>query len=701
MYWSSHNKYIGRWKGDKRKGYGVFIEHNGPKYYGTWTRGKKSGYGITVFTDGTYYEGGYLHDEKKGKGKLCLPNGDVVVGDWSDNKVTGAVYHTRKFTDVPRPLRAIFLANVTEVQKTEDKSLFTSSDKWLEFVKTALDVISPETCEVSKIFTTIAVEGKAGENLQKKFGLRPLAQVLAKFVYLFTWEYNGAKATSKKDWTFLLSTAVDDINSFIACLANNLTEKLSLDYKQHKQLHEVLIATVFPKIYNSLFPLYKQVNKSAEALLRAKIVELKDVTPALIGVKPKFHLHPMPPQEEEQEDEVATADTSKRASVRRPFPPKPSARVSVAINSADVEFSASSSASPDPGGANQFRRPPTAAGRGGLRGRGRWTGSSRHSVQLPSKAISHQLSPETATQGSNNRRRSQSPVDRDRLSRSIAESGENGSAGSTESASTTASKTRKKRQTQDKKKPYPYQRVINALCDLATSTTPVAKLACLTTAAQGILACVDEYNEDKSKQIVMGAEDKFPVLIYALIRANVDDLWSHCNFIQDFVTEHLGDEESKYRASEFVDALKYVGSLDWELRDLNNVLVPLKMIVSSVAWSAKAVERLKFPENVNAEATRMDILLALSSIFRIISSRQTDLYEPLEIAEEFVDFLSQYESFFTTVFGSKEVGLKLRKVANTSATNGRSHLYYLDFEIRHPLYVYSYLAEACIAPEAE
>jgi len=34
------DRYIGGWKKDSRKGFGVFIEASGEKYYGDWTRGK-------------------------------------------------------------------------------------------------------------------------------------------------------------------------------------------------------------------------------------------------------------------------------------------------------------------------------------------------------------------------------------------------------------------------------------------------------------------------------------------------------------------------------------------------------------------------------------------------------------------------------------------------------------------------------------
>lgn len=75
-------------------------------------------------------------------------------------------------------------------------------------------------------------------------------------------------------------------------------------------------------------------------------------------------------------------------------------------------------------------------------------------------------------------------------------------------------------------------------------------MQCLTAAASAILSCVDEFYSEKKEKILMGAEDKFPVLIYAVIRANQRDLHSQLMFLSDFSHELVGDEEYKYRISE-------------------------------------------------------------------------------------------------------------------------------------------------------
>jgi len=242
----------------------------------------------------------------------------------------------------------------------------------------------------------------------------------------------------------------------------------------------------------------------------------------------------------------------------------------------------------------------------------------------------------------------------------------------------------------------PYTRVVECLSKLTYAINPVEKLQCISNASNFILACVDEFYSDKTQNILMGAEDKFPVLIYALIRANITDLWSHCCMIQDFVSEHLGDEESKYRASEFNDAIKYIQSLDWNLRDKQDILIPLKMIISSVAWTAKAVDRLKFSDRVDTEADKFDILIALSDIFRAISQRRSDIYSPYKIPSKLGKLILKFETFFTACLETKDLGLKIRK------ENGANGIHiYLEFELRHPVYVYQKLSETCVVLEAE
>lgn len=40
MVWKDETRYIGGWKKDRRKGFGVQIDKTGEKYYGEWQRDK-------------------------------------------------------------------------------------------------------------------------------------------------------------------------------------------------------------------------------------------------------------------------------------------------------------------------------------------------------------------------------------------------------------------------------------------------------------------------------------------------------------------------------------------------------------------------------------------------------------------------------------------------------------------------------------
>jgi len=233
--------------------------------------------------------------------------------------------------------------------------------------------------------------------------------------------------------------------------------------------------------------------------------------------------------------------------------------------------------------------------------------------------------------------------------------------------------------------------VIDALERLNISKTPVEKLDCLTKATNGIVSCIDEYYIDKTQHIVLGAEDKFPVLIYAIIRANIEDLYSNIAFLQDFVTDFTGDEESKYRASELTDAISYIMSLDWELRDAYGVLVPLKMIISSVVWAVKAVEKIKI-DTPDTESTRNQILYCLSALFKMLGNQKENIFTPLQVPSQYHPLIQRYESFFLSVLSLKEVGLKL-------VTEDQN--YSLHFDLKHPLYVYTKISEACISPQSD
>jgi len=148
----------------------------------------------------------------------------------------------------------------------------------------------------------------------------------------------------------------------------------------------------------------------------------------------------------------------------------------------------------------------------------------------------------------------------------------------------------------------------------------------------------------------------------------------------------------KYRASELTDAISYIMSLDWELRDAHGVLVPLKMIISSVVWTVKAVEKIKI-DTPDVEIIRNQILYCLSALYKMLGNQKENIFNPLQVPSQYQSLIQRYESFFHSVFSLKEVGLKL---VSTEDQN-----YWVHFDLKHPLYVYTKISEACISPQSD
>jgi hypothetical protein len=153
----------------------------------------------------------------------------------------------------------------------------------------------------------------------------------------------------------------------------------------------------------------------------------------------------------------------------------------------------------------------------------------------------------------------------------------------------------------------------------------------------------------------------------------------------------VGDMDSKYRVSELHDAIKYIESLQWNVRDKNGFLIPVKLILSNVAWAAKGLLRIKVPDGMVKSQAIADLVVSLSQIFRQLGDRISEPYEPFDVPNQYAALIRQFKSqFFDPALG-KEVGLILKE---------KGEGYVIEFELKHPLYVYSQLAQVAIAPDS-
>lgn len=149
--------------------------------------------------------------------------------------------------------------------------------------------------------------------------------------------------------------------------------------------------------------------------------------------------------------------------------------------------------------------------------------------------------------------------------------------------------------------------------------------------------------------------------------------------------------DSKYRVSELHDALKYIENLQWSVRDKNGFLVPVKLILSNVAWAAKGLQRIKVPEGMTKSQVIADITICISQLFRALGDRYASPYEPYDVPSQYVALVRQFKTQFFDGCLGKEVGLRLSE---------RGEGFAIEFELRHPLHVYSQLSQVALAPDS-
>lgn len=83
-----HGEYIGEWKNDKKNGKGRLIDEDSIIYEGIWENGVLNGK-CTITENGDVYDGDVVDYIKKGKGTMIYANKDKYYGDWNHNMKNG------------------------------------------------------------------------------------------------------------------------------------------------------------------------------------------------------------------------------------------------------------------------------------------------------------------------------------------------------------------------------------------------------------------------------------------------------------------------------------------------------------------------------------------------------------------------------------------------------------------------------------
>lgn len=82
--------YIGDWKGNKRHGLGIEIDHKGSKYFGYWEQGKKNGIGEETGKDFNF-KGEWKDGKPHGKGIMRTQEGEEVCVVFDEGQIVSTV----------------------------------------------------------------------------------------------------------------------------------------------------------------------------------------------------------------------------------------------------------------------------------------------------------------------------------------------------------------------------------------------------------------------------------------------------------------------------------------------------------------------------------------------------------------------------------------------------------------------------------
>ena len=79
--YSSGAYYVGKFKGNRRNGWGKLHWTLGCEHEGYYQNNKRNGQGTFTWKDGSIYKGGFKDDLRNGFGEITWPNGEVRLSN--------------------------------------------------------------------------------------------------------------------------------------------------------------------------------------------------------------------------------------------------------------------------------------------------------------------------------------------------------------------------------------------------------------------------------------------------------------------------------------------------------------------------------------------------------------------------------------------------------------------------------------------
>ncbi|KAL6062067.1 agglutinin-like protein 2 [Balamuthia mandrillaris] len=640
MIYPNGDKYFGFWRKGKRESFGIFIKKNGEQYLGTWKNDRPHHLGFWKYEDGSEYYGEFEKGWAEGKGDMLFPNGATLLGNWQKDVASKALFETgtsksshgktkasKEFLELRRRRSKwtilvdsmLFAENEGDVaslaasstsilssasnsntnpsasppgHNNSNNSMQDSSNNLLPLKSSS----STEENNTNNKDNDWKLDKDKGIIVSELFELpmerlqrHPVMRLVKFWLEFFHWAYGSDPIPPQPArLERRVKEAVEDCNSFVAFLTTTGNVPFYDESKGKMRAFRGFLAVhLMPTVRAVLWPMYLRLYAKKNAFYAAKFSTLADATMAELGVRKRFRL------EKKQ--------TAQRPTTLLPPPRSSSSDYSEANTTSTTVPPSSHSASDlrhsaeDSSLASSSALPPHL----------------RPSSHNNTKARTHSAPPSSLPSPSAHKKKHRQPI---KKSLTVEEEEE---ALNTEHNSSSPPHQEDNR---------PYGKAIDNLSSFST-IDPVLKLHCLLRTSQLIIDAIHDHNSssDSFHYLALGAEDKFPIFQYLLIKAQLPNIYSELRFLQDFVSIQLFDDlfhhfpsfsfssssspsnssaeeaelesaaelmdessafvggiggaaelEGKYRLTELEAALEYLSSLDREVRaPPKRTLVPL------------------------------------------------------------------------------------------------------------------------------
>lgn len=715
MFYPDGSRYFGYWKDDHREGFGIFVDHQGNKFIGNWIEDQKSGHGFFLYSDGTRYEGEFEGDAKVGREPLVTANGDSVAGDWRGNSLFRASFLKGTLCDVPEVVKSLLSYSLNSSHKENFlKFTYTSHTKWK-------GILSPSdySRDLYRKISSSREDFKSVINKILQDEKLPFGKMIDTFVEYFNWMYqldNIAQSTQDKkklmkNPTFL-PLALDDIHSFLHFARVTITKMLMLvpKHSAYRTLQNILSELIFPKIYVTLFQLYKVVNRKKEILLLSKFFQLQNVTVADIGIKEKFWLretrtHNVANILPETPNSDCITNTSVATSSQRlqnePYAevidniqmmvdqPTPARKIQFLLQASDAIVSCVDRyyAKVRSQQKNVHLESQTVSYKKTLSMDVSFASFSLRTTARPPEQAQQQQQQERNFEYNHNNPSHESDnglhlkkiMDDCELMRNLKSTDE-------KLSTTSESNMKQQRPRGGSVGSFALPRIMStplierkAITPRNTPTTEVKNtenhkqtndIETTNTASPQMKRAHSSFLYHQNV-IAMGAEDKFPILIYAIIKSGARDLVSNLHFLSDFCTDFFIDNQSEaqYRIIEMKSAIDYIMSVDVNLRDTMGCLVPLSYFERQIL---DVLKELKVND--------VRFLTCVGLLLKKING-----YQSIRLTEQEQAILLVERDAIDKIFGKLKMVLTPRK-------KDPSH-FKVAFSFHFPVFLYAHIGE--------